>query len=402
MQPAKVKTMQCASNGGFRHAFGREVMRFASRPLYLSLTLVIPVIIFGILIAIFSGQVPRNLPVIVYDADHSVLSRQLIRMMDAAPTVHISTRVDSFSEGEANILTGKAYALIVVPHEFEKDVQRHRSPHVIEYYNYQYQVPAALIHSDMVAVFSTIAAGIKVKNRECHGEPTGTARDHVQPVAMDFHALFNPWRNYVYFLVSPLLPTMMQIFILLVTVYAIGIELKEGTAAEWLACAGGNTFKAIAAKQLPYMAVFGILGIFMNLILYVYLGVPTEGNMALLFTATLFLIAAYQSVGLLIVSITANLRLALSLAAFYAAPAFAFAGITYPTIGMTAFGRVWGTLLPLSHYLNIVCDQTLRGAPVRVSLEPLCVLLACAILLPLIAIPRVQKLMSDTRYWGRS
>lgn len=48
---------------------------------------------------------------------------------------------------------------------------------------------------------------------------------------------------------------------------------------------------------------------------------------------------------------------------------------------MNAFAYNWGALLPGTWYLSARIDQTIRGTPLDLSLEPILILLAFAIIL---------------------
>ena len=52
--------------------------------------------------------------------------------------------------------------------------------------------------------------------------------------------------------------------ILLVTVYAIGSEIKFRTGDEWLEAARMNMFVAVVGKLLPYTIIFCIMSVFAN------------------------------------------------------------------------------------------------------------------------------------------
>jgi ABC-2 type transport system permease protein len=137
-------------------------------------------------------------------------------------------------------------------------------------------------------------------------------------------------------------------------------------------------------------------------VLFGVAGVPMRGSPPLLLLGTALFVLAYQAVGILLVALFANLRFATSVAAFLASPAFAYAGITFPTMGMPAFARLWGNLLPLTHYLRLLVDQSMKGAPASVSWPSLAALLAFATVPLLLAWPRLRRVASDRSFWGRT
>ena len=378
----------------------REFTRIASRRVYVLMTLVLPLLTFGLLTAIFNAGTPRKLPIAVYDADNSNLSRRLVRLLDAASTLSVTSRVTDLKEGRESILSGKSYALVVLPHDLERDLSRRHGAKVTSYFNNQLMSAGSIVNRGIRETLKTVAVEMDQRRREQRAEGVKAARTHAEPIVVESRALFNPYLNYLYFLVGALMPNMLQIFVILVAVYALGIELKEGTAREWLETAGGSPWKAVVGKLAPYTAGFLLMGLFMNTLLFLHLGVPLRGSVTLIATGTVLLVLAYQSMALFIVSATANLRMSLSLAALYSAPAFAFAGITFPVMAMPPLGKIWGMCLPISHYLIVFLDQGMRGAPVAVSL-PQMFALSCFLFAAPLAVPRLGKAMADESYWGR-
>lgn len=380
----------------------RELTRAVSTPYYAVLLLVLPILSFAFLIAIFRAGVPRDLPVAVVDEDRSALSRQLARMIDATPSMRVAWQAADAGEARSLVLENKAYAAIVIPSDLERDVRRASGPKVVALYNAQLLLPASLMRRDLRAAVGTLSAGLEVRLREARGEPPRAALAHLEPIRVDAHTLFNPQLNYVYFLVTALLPTMLQLFITVGTVHVIGVELKESSAGEWLAASGGSAWRAVLGKVLPYTIHFVLLALIMLAILFRGLGVPLQGNIHVVVAGTVLFVVAYQALAVAAIVWLANLRLATSAAAVYCTPAFAFVGITFPTMAMPKLGQAWGELLPLTHYLRILTDQGLRGAPAAASLWPLAALVAFIAVPALAASARARAVLRDARYWGRS
>lgn len=386
---------------GFRAVVRREMARAGSSAYYPVLLVALPLLSFAILVAIFGGGVPRDLPVVVLDQDHTALSRGLTRMIDATSSMRVAWQVTNPSAARDLILEGKAYASVAFPADMERDVGRGQAPKVVARYNAQILLPASLIRRDLRAVVSTASAGLERRARQSRGEAPSSALAHIEPIRLDAHALFNPQLNYVHFLVAALLPTMLQLFVTVGTVFVIGVELKESTAGDWLAAAGNSTWRAVAGKLLPYTLHFSVLGGVMLAVIFRWTGAPLRGNAQVLAAATILLVLAYQAVALLLIAWLANLRLATSAAAVYCTPAFAFVGVTFPAIGMPAVGRAWGAILPLTHYLRVLTDQGLRGTPAWVSMPSLGILLVFVLAAPVLCWWRLGRVLRDPKCWGR-
>jgi ABC-2 type transport system permease protein len=387
--------------GGIFRAMAREFRRMTSTWYYLVLFVVLPLVAFALIPTIFAAGVPRDLPVAVVDSDHSALSRQATRMIDATPSMRVAIQCDSFEAARAAVLGNQAYAIIEIPADLERDMRRGEAPKIVAYYNAQYLLPSSLIRRDLRAAIGTLSAGLEAKTRVARGESTRSAMMHIEPIRIDSHTLFNPQLNYVYYLAAALLPALMQIFIMVGTVHVLGIELKEGTAGDWMKAARDSSWRAVVGKLLPYTVYFVALGLFMLGTLFRTMGVPMRGNFDVIVAATVLFVLAYQAVALMTVAWTANLRFATSTAALYSAPAFAFVGITFPTMGMPVAGRVWGEILPLTHYLRVLVEQAIRGSAPSYCLASLGALLTFVVVGCLTSIWRMGVVAREPRYWGR-
>ncbi|MFP4502718.1 MAG: ABC transporter permease [Candidatus Hydrogenedentota bacterium] len=380
---------------------GRELGFIAHSPFCTLFIFILPVLSFGLLWGIFYHEVPRNLPIAVRDADESPLSRKLVRMTDASSLVAVATQVDDMEKGAATVRRGETYAVLNIPADFERDILRGEAAPVVLYYNNQSLLVSVLVSKSVREAVGTLSAGVDIKRRVAKGEHTAMAMEHYEPIVVDEHPLFNPNLNYRYFLLPLILAAMMQVFVIIMAVKAIGTELKLGTAAHWLATAGGRPWIALTGKQLPYTLCYVVLTAFMLALLVRYAGVPIYGNLTVLIVASLLFVLAYQNMGFVMVAVSANLRLANSLAGFYAGPAFAYTGVSFPIIGMPPAAKVFSALLPISHYLAVFVQQTLRGAPIEASYGPLLALVAFVVLPPIILMPRMHRLMRNPAYWGR-
>lgn len=380
----------------------REVRRWARSPLALLLLVVLPVASAGLMIAIFGDGSARDLPVALVDADGSPLSRQLVRMIDDTGGLRVVAAGGDLAAGRALVRQGLAYGVVVIPESFARDVSRGAAPTVTAFFNAQYILPAGTIRSALASAVGTLAAQVEARQRVAAGDPVQIVAARVEPIQVDLHTLGNPGLNYAIYLLAALLPALLQIFVITTAVHVYAGELRDGTAGDWLATAGGSTWKALAGKALPCVLHYTALGLVMLATLYGPLGVPFRGDWAAAAWATAAFAGAYVAMGFTFAAATGNLRLATSVAAFYSAPAFAFAGVTFPTDGMPPAGQLWSSLLPVTYYLRLLVQQGLRAAPVEVSWPAFASLLAFALVpWPFLAW-RMGRLMRDPRAWRRS
>ena len=236
---------------------------------------------------------------------------------------------------------------------------------------------------------------------EAQGVAPDEAMAMAMPVVFDQHILFNPRLDYAAYLAPTFMALMLLVFATLSTIYAIGSELKEGTAREWLATAEGSMWAAVVGKlALPTVAMMAWGGV-MFFILFVLLGVPMSGDLGVLALAMAIFIVSYEAVGVVFVALFDNMRVALSLGGGYSVLSFSFSGVTFPSMAMYVPIRLAGNIFPFTFYMKIYVDLAVRGVPVGYVLDDMAVMMLFW-LLPMLALPRLRKMCEDERYWYKS
>ena len=384
----------------FWRVLNREWGRIRSRPVYVLLALVLPLIALLAPRAIFEHGVPRQLPIAICDLDHSDLSRQIIRSLEGNSHLQLRNQVTDPESGRQLVLSGRVYGLVILPQHLERDANLCRGPKIAYLYNNQWFSVGGIVSREIGGVINAETMFLKARLYQSRGKLPSAAEVQSNPIVIDSHTLFNPFLNYDHFLATPLVPTLLQVVVTMTTIFVIGLELKRSTITAWLEAAGGDLLTALAGKLLPYTIAFFVIAAAFNLWLFRLVGIPQQSSPALLLVATAAMVLAYQGVGVLIISVAGNMRLGLSAAAIYCGPAFAFSGVTFPFIAMTGGAKFWSSILPLPYFLRILVDQAIRGAPWRASLGALGTLCIFVLMGLLAAHFRLPKVLADEHYWG--
>src|SRR5262249_50002427 len=143
---------------------------------------------------------------------------------------------------------------------------------------------------------------------------------------------------------------------------------------------GNNPTVALVGKLLPYFGIFVVMLAVGMIIIHGFYEISFRGNALIMVVSACLLVIAYLSVGSLLPLLVQNLATGLTLTGIICSPAFGFAGVGFPVLAMGAFGRFWGSLLPLRWYIEILFDQAARGVPVQDSANPFMHLGALAII----------------------
>ena len=363
------------------------------------MTVVLPLIMFFFFISMFRQGVPRDIPIGIIDADNTRLSRELVRRLNAVPSLEVKNPVTNLEEGRKLLIQGKIYSLVYIQDDFESKAARGLPSEIIHYYNNENQLVGGTIFKDVSSTVRELSGELLKDNLLRKGMSQTQTEAMAEPIAVNTHVLFNPYTNYMYYLLSGILPTMLQFFILLTTIYTVGIELKKSTIQSAMETGGMSVITVLSGKLLPYTMIFSVMGLFMLTLMFKYLGFPLQGNVYLIIGATLLFVLAYQAVGLLFIGLTGNLLKGMLNASFYSSSAFTFTGMTYPMVAMYWPAKVWAQFLPLTHYLNIIVEQAFRSSPMSVTAKSF-IPLTIFLFIPFLVLPRLKTLFTDERMWG--
>jgi len=141
----------------------------------------IPIALYLMTWWIFSAGVARDLPLVVRDLDHSVMSRSLIRMLDAAPGLKVVRAVDGEAEAFRIIRARAAFGIVSIPADLQEALRSGRGARVQWAYNAQFAAHAGTMTRDVLTVISTLSAGIELQGRFSRGPGPGPAMPQGEP-----------------------------------------------------------------------------------------------------------------------------------------------------------------------------------------------------------------------------
>ncbi|WP_165312728.1 ABC transporter permease [Vibrio ziniensis] len=318
---------------------------------------------------IFSQAIVRDLPVGVVDLSNSRLSRQLTRELDATSTLSVIRSYTNVAQASEDLKATEIYAYVVIPRQFDKSIYRGDQPQITTFFNSQMILVGRLINSAVVQAQSTFNAQIEVVKTLAKGQQTTLgAMSHVLPIRTQITPLFNKNTNYAQFLVSAVVPAIWQIAMVVTTIMILTANHRTYGLAIW---AKTNPLSRLVATLAPYSLVFVLQGAVFLTWFYHGLDWPLHGQISTILIAQWFTVIACMIMGSLFFFISLDPARAMSFAAAYTAPSFAFMGITFPTSDMGLLAQIWRSLLPVSHYIDVQVSQASYGFDAYHSLASL-------------------------------
>jgi len=339
----------------------RECRRFVSRPLYLFCMVIAPLFSYIFFTTLMDSGLPTNLPIAVVDLDNTSTSRNIARNLDAFQQTEVVAHFPNVNEARNAMQRGEIYGFFYIPEGLSSKAQTQEQPKISFYTNNSYLIAGSLLFRDM-KMMGELASGAAARSvLYAKGATEDQAMAYLQPIVIDTHALNNPWLNYSVYLCNTLIPGILMILIFQITVFSIGVEIKDRTAREWLRLSNNSIYIALAGKLIPQTVVFTIMGLFYNVYLYGYLHFPINSGIGPMIIATFLFVLASQAVGVLMIGTLPTLRLGLSFASLWGVLSFSVSGFTFPVLGMHPSIQALSNLFPLRHYFLIYVDQALNG-----------------------------------------
>ena len=135
--------------------------------------------------------------------------------------------IQSMDEGERLMREGKIIAIVQIPAFFEKNILSNSQTHLENYISGTNISVNGLLSKDIQTAVTIFTAGVQLQVLMKQGLTERQAMAQMMPVRFDRHVLFNPHINYGYYLSPSFMPMMLMIFVVMVTIFSIGTELKH-------------------------------------------------------------------------------------------------------------------------------------------------------------------------------
>lgn len=153
------------------------------------------------------------------------------------------------------MLAQRAYAALFIPAQMQRDLEAGLRPEIVIFSNSQFLTAGGIASRSMSTTVGTFSAGVSLSLLQAQGIGTDQAMDLLTPIPVQQSPLFNPSMDYIQFLLSAVMPTVMQIFICATAVLSFSREHHSPNGMPRLLRLSGSPMRAIMGKLLPYTFV---------------------------------------------------------------------------------------------------------------------------------------------------
>lgn len=329
-----------------------EWKRILRLPMHYWVLLVFPPILFFFFAFIYQKQKATELPVAIWDEDHSTVSRQLTFLLGQSEALKIVATVANHTELEQRIKAGEILGAVRFPKNMEQDIKSQHKTAVTLYTNAAAMVPAKLIYKAAAEIIITGGSGVILQKFQKQGMNKNKAMALVQPIKLTSYTLYNPDYNYQNYLVPGLVTVGMQMALIMIAVLMLNMEWKTQTIQHLVTVANGSAFHIITGKTLAHLSVSWINFLLIAWVLFPVFDIGVSGALLKFFLLYNLLVLACLGIGQMVSAIFSDEMLASDIALFYTSPAFVFSGFTFPRWAMPWYDQYYANIMPYTAFLD--------------------------------------------------
>lgn len=392
-----MSSSQTTYHSPFHAVLLREWQRMTSRRLYFGVCIVLPLFTLFFMATIFGNGQMENIPIGIIDQDNTATSRAIVRNISAVPTFKVTKHYVNEAAARKAVQKKEIYGYLSIPPKFEQDAIAGKNATLCYYYHYA----LLSVGGELMAAFETSLAPVSLSPIVMEAVALGVEQDQITtfllPVQANNHPIYNPSLDYSIYLSQPFFFVLFQVLILLITVYAVGIEIKFRTANDWLATANGNMVTAVFGKLLPYTLIFILIGWLANFVMFGILHIPFQGNWWMMNLVTAIFIIATQALGLFLFSLFPAISLVISVVSMVGSLGATLSGVTFPVPNMYPIVQDASHLFPIRHFTEIM-QTMLYGGGGFIYFWPSVVILCIFPLLALLLLPHLKRAIESHKY----
>lgn len=344
-----------------KNSLVRGCVQMVRRPMYILLMVIMPLLCAWFLMDLMKTGSVERVPVGIVDLDDSGISRQVSRRLGAFQQVDIKWRYHNFEDARQALMRGDIYGFFFIPEDFEESALGGRQPMLSYYVNYAYYAPASMQFKGFKTISVLGNAGVVQTMLRMVGMRDGEIMSALQPVSTHVHMLSNPFTNYNFYLSTSFVPCFFALFVLLVTAFSIGMELKSGLCRQWLRTSGNDMWLAIVGKLLPQLLLFTVVGWTIQFMMYRVYDLPLNCPPSHMLLAMPLFVLANQGFAVMMFCVAPNFRYGTTVCTLLGMLSFSFCGFSLPAESIYPWVQSISYIVPVKYYFMLSVDQAVNG-----------------------------------------
>ena len=363
----------------------KEVLHIVRDPRSLGMALAMPLVmllLFGVALTLDVDRIPT----LVYDADRSLQSRELIARFDGSRFFDVLGHTNRYVDIESHVDSGEVLMALAIPAGFSGELLAGRQARVQILLDGSDSNTASIAIGYVNALLGNYELDIRAEAQQRR-----LGRVIKPPAEARLRVWYNNELKSKNYIVPGLIAVILMIIAALLTSLTIAREWEMGTMEQILSTPL-RPAEIVLGKMLAYFGV-GVADTAMAILVGVFVfGVPFRGNVLLLAAACgIFLIGALFW-GILISAVARSQLLAYQMGMITSfLPAFLLSGFVYAIETMPTPIQLFTLIVPARYFITILKGIFLKGVGLEVLAVELAFLVAYAGLVFLAATRKLRQ-----------
>lgn len=344
----------------------------------------------------------KHIPLLVWDQDHTSLSRELISHLTGNPYFDLVGRAAGYAEIEKALRQGRAQVALVIPAGFQHRVRgggqatvqavidgadSNQAQIAQNYLSIIVQQQSARV---MIEELRNLAPRLSTQAPALAAGLAGVVEKGELLVSPQPRLWYNPDLRSANFMVPGVVVMILLVITTMLTALAVVREKEVGTM-EQVIVTPIAPWQFILGKLTPFVIIGFIEITLVILVAVLWFHVPFRGNvLSLYFYASLFLFTTL-GLGLLLSTISQNQQQAMMTAFFIIFTMILLSGFMFPIENMPRPVQYLTVLIPMRWFLVIVRNVFLKGSPISLLWDQALALFCLGVIVIFLSIRRFHK-----------
>jgi len=279
----------------------------------------------------YSRQVPRDQRIAIVDLDHSSVSRQLIRSIDATPEIEVITTLNSIEDAQ-NMVNGRTIAgFVVIREDFRRDIMLGRPVTLAVAGDAAFFLVYGAVAEGAATVGATLGAGIKIGRMVAGGQEIRSSTRRWRSFGLNARPVFNTVLGYVFYVVPAVFVLILQQTLLIGTGVLGGTQnalRRKGEGGYWM---DFPAVQVLAARTMVFVAIYLVLALYYFGFSFNFYQIPRHAAIGDLLFLTLSYLLAITTFGILLGQLMPRRDLATQIVLLSSLPLVFTSGFVWPT-----------------------------------------------------------------------
>ncbi|MEE6207646.1 MAG: ABC transporter permease [Alphaproteobacteria bacterium] len=323
------------------------------------------------MLAIFSFAATfevNSISMLIYDKDHSQVSRALTDKLANTPYVKHLYMVNSPQELTEKMDNEIAFAALTIPQDFAQKLYLNEAPSVQLILDGRRSNTAQVISGYMTQILASF-------QYELHNT---TATPKIQ---LQVRHWFNPQLNYQWYIVTSFMGVLVTVMMLAITALSVAQEKELGTFDQVL-ISPLRPFEILIGKTIPAIAVAYIDLTIMIIVGDLVFHIPAARGYFMIYLCIFVFLLSIAGIGLFISTICQTQQQAIFGVFCFLAPTFLLSGFITPIENMPQFLQDTSWLNPLTYFFRLMRGLFLKeidNFTIWQNIWPLLIISACTL-----------------------